>query len=297
LKYRIPIGLKLFCRDVSALQPNSRVYKVTDATSISLDRTVSASSGQYPPGRPACELRSLHSLQANGRTREPHVEAQVRAILHAPSTEFWRRAAVRDRASADFIEEESLVCILRIWERGGNHAAADAIAELLIERSARKIARQIACWRLHPQHADDCTADVQAILIEAIYSDSRSYEFWEVRFWVCLERRINSAAARYRTVMDRELDMPAWEDDEGNLTDPIDRCAAPTAMSAHDRVEISEALALLTANQRIAFVLYNGEQWSQQEIAAHLNVSDRTVRNLLTTAHQKLNPWRAEGIH
>ncbi len=240
---------------------------------------------------------ALHALQTDGRTREPRVEAQIRQLLQASRVEFWRRAVVRDHHSPDWIQEETLVSLLRIWERGGDTRTADRIAELLIDRTARKIARQIACWKLSPQHAEECLQDVQSSLIEAIYSGERSHEFWEVRFWVCLERRINNAVRRYRTVTVREVSLQPIEDEEGHQTERLEQFHAPTPLTPQDRVEMGEALALLTENERTAFVLYNGEQWSQQEIADHLQVSDRTVRNLLVRAHKRLEPWRIESLH
>lgn len=240
---------------------------------------------------------SLHALQTDGRTRESGVETQIRTLLRAPRAEFWRRAAVRDHTAPDWIQEETLVSLLRIWEREGDHMAADRIAELLIERTARKITRQIACWKLAPRHAEECTLDVQTSLIEAIYSGERNHEFWEVRFWVCLERRITNAVRKYRTQTDREIHLKPLEDEDGGQSEQLERFAATPALTPQERVEIGEALALLTENERIAFVLYNGEQWSQQEIADHLKVTDRTVRNLLGRAHRRLEPWRTESLH
>jgi RNA polymerase sigma factor (sigma-70 family) len=239
----------------------------------------------------------LHAMQTDGRTREPRVEAQIRQLLMVSNVEFWRRAEVRDHRSADWIQEETLVGLLRIREREGDTRTADRIAELLIDRTARKIARQIACWKLAPHHADECLQDVQSSLIEAIYSGERNHEFWEVRFWVCLERRINNAVRKYHNVTTRELSLQPMEDEEGHQAERLEQFQAPIPVTPQERVEAGEALAVLTENERIAFVLYNGEQWSQQEIADHLQVSDRTVRNLLVRAHKRLEPWRTESLH
>jgi RNA polymerase sigma factor (sigma-70 family) len=254
-------------------------------------------SEQTTLGEARRRIPSLTSLQTDGRTREPRVEAQLRDLLNAPRAEFWRRAAVRDHTSLDWIQEETLVGLLRIWDREGDAKTADRIAELLIERTARKITRHIACWKLASKQVVECTQDVQISLIEAIYSGERSHEFWEVRFWVCLERRINNAVRKYRTQTDHETTLQPLEDEDGHLTERIETFAAATPISPQERVEMSEALALLTENERVAFVLYNGEQWSQQEIADHLNVTDRTVRNLLGRAHKRLEPWRTESLH
>lgn len=240
---------------------------------------------------------SLHALQTDGRTREPRVTAQINLLLHSPRAEFWRRARQREHTSPDWLQEETLVALLRIWERQGDTQTADRIAELLIDRTARKIARQIACWKLAPQYVEECTLDVQTGMIEAIYSGERNHEFWEVRFWVCLERRINNMVRKYRNLMEREQAPPVHDFEDGTQSETLEQIAAFESVTTQQRVEINEALALLTEHERLAFVLYNGQQWSQQEIAEHLNVTDRTVRNLLTRAHKRLEPWRNESIN
>jgi RNA polymerase sigma factor (sigma-70 family) len=240
---------------------------------------------------------ALHAMQADGRTREPRVVAQINLLLHTPRTEFWRRARQREHTSPDWIQEEALVALLRIWERQGDAETADRIAELLIERTARKIARQIACWKLAPHYVEECMRDVQAGLIEAIYSNERNHEFWEVRFWVCLERRINNAVRRYRSLMERETAPRIHEFEDGKETETLEMLPELEPVTPHQYAEVSEALALLTEQERLAFVLYNGEQWSQQEIAEHLQVTDRTVRNLLTRANKRLEPWRQDRLN
>jgi RNA polymerase sigma factor (sigma-70 family) len=239
----------------------------------------------------------MQALQTDGRTREPRVEAQIALMLRSPRNEFWRRARERDHTLPDWLQEETLVGLLRIWERQGDVEAADRIAELLIERTARKIARLIACWKLAPNYVEECTLDIQTGMIEAFYSSERNHEFWEVRFWVCLERRVNNTVRRYRNMMEREAVVKPYEFDDGTETEPLEQLIAPEPVTAQQRVEISEALALLSEQERIAFVLFNAEQWSQQEIAEHLAVTDRTVRNLLARANKRLAPWRSESIH
>ena len=68
-------------------------------------------------------------------------------------------------------------------------------------------------------------------------------------------------------------------------------------LSAHERVEVREALRVLPEQERRAFVLYHYEDWSQEQIAEALQITDRTVRNLLMRAQKRLEAWRAEQAH
>ena len=51
---------------------------------------------------------ALRPLQAEGRYREPQVEAQIVLLRRCPSPEFWRRARLRGPPSADYVQTETL---------------------------------------------------------------------------------------------------------------------------------------------------------------------------------------------
>ena len=237
----------------------------------------------------------LAGFQTEGRTREPQVEAQVQKLLHAPPSAFWHDARQQDRKSSDWIQEETLVCMLRIWNRSANRADKESaweIADLLIERSARFVTQHVSCWKLSPQHIDDCKRDIQVQMLQDLFNDSRGCEFWEVRFWLCLKRRLLNIVQKYRSMAQTEFAPAPIEDEEGHATDYFERVTDGEALSAQDRVEVREALRVLPEQERIAFVLYHYEDLSQEQIAQQLKVTDRTVRNLLSRAQKRLEEWR-----
>ena len=257
-------------------------------------------SEQTAPPQPFPDVLLLNRLQAEGRTREPHVEAQAQRLLNAPLAEFWHTARQPDRKAPDWIQEETLVCLLRAWNRSarkGDKETAWQIADLLIERSARFIHAQVSCWQLSPQHVDDCKRDVQIQMLQDLFNDSRGCEFWEVRFWLCLKRRLLNIVQKYRGVAQAEFAPVPVQDDEGHATDYFDKVADMEQLPAQTRVEVREALRLLTEQERAAFVLYHYEDWPQEQIALQLKVTDRTVRNLLTRAQNRLREWQTERAH
>lgn len=239
----------------------------------------------------------LRPLQSPGRTREPAVEAQIARYLNSPPALLWRHAAVRDHHDPDWVQEETLVALLRIRQREDDRDAVSRALEILIARTAPKIARQIHAWRIPPQHVEDCIGEIQTQMIEALVSDTKSHEFWEVRFWVCLERRLQTVARRYRNQADQIADLSPPEDSEGRDTDPLDRLPDSGAITPHQWAEYHEALSLLTERERCAFVLFRGEQWKQSEIAELLGVTDKTVRNLLHRAAERLRGWSGAELH
>jgi RNA polymerase sigma factor (sigma-70 family) len=241
-------------------------------------------------------ISPLPALQTAGRTREAAVETQIRLLLQKSAPEFWQRARQPDHTRPDWVQEETLVSILRIWNRRGEGEGAWKIAELLLERSARFIRQHVTCWKqLSAAQIVECVRDVQAQMLQDLFDDGRGCEFWEVRFWLCLKRRLLNIVQKYRVTAENERQPNPIEDDEGHSTDYFDRVAAPSGLSPQQRVEIGEALALLTEDERAAFVLYHYEDWPQQQIAAHLHVTDRTVRNLLSRAQQRLATWRTHS--
>jgi RNA polymerase sigma factor (sigma-70 family) len=236
----------------------------------------------------------LRPLQTPGRTREATVEAQISRYLHSPAALLWRHAAVRDHHDANWVQEETLVALLRVWHAEGDATLVDRALEILLARSAAKIARQVNCWRIPPQHVEDCVSEIQTQMIEALLSPERGHEFWEVRFWVCLERRIHTTARRYRSQADPIVSLDPIEDSEGHETARLDQIAADCPVSPHQWAEYHEALSLLTERERCAFVLFRGEQWKQSEIAELLGVTDKTVRNLLHRAAERLKHWSGD---
>ena len=242
----------------------------------------------------------LAGFQTEGRTREPQVEAQVQTLLRVPRPLFWQQARQSDRKTPTWVQEETLVCMLRVWNRSPHTADKETawdIADLLIERSARFIHQHVSCWKLSPQHVEDCKRDVQVQMLQDLFNDSRGCEFWEVRFWLCLKRRLLNIVQKYRGVAEAEFAPNPIEDDEGHATDYFDKVAAGNQLSAHERVEVREALRALPEQERRAFVLYHYEDWSQEQIAEALQITARTVRNLLARAQKRLEAWRAEQAH
>jgi RNA polymerase sigma factor (sigma-70 family) len=178
--------------------------------------------------------------------------------------------------------------------RQGDTDSAWRIVEILSDRATRFIVRHVAAWHILPQHREDCIQDVQDLLLLDLVDTGSKAEFWEVRFWLCLKRRLINSVQKYRRIADIER-YPNDFADEGEATeDPLAKIADSKTLPPQSHVEIAEALALLKEQERVAFVLTHLQGWSQQEIAECLQVSDRTVRNLLTRAEQKLAQWREE---
>lgn len=236
---------------------------------------------------------ALPPLQTEGRFREARIEQQAKTLLNVAPRERWRRAALPDRESEEWVQEETLACLLRVCHRDGDSESAWKFAEILIQRTAGFLARHTAVWRLPLRHAEECIRDAQEQMITELFNLSAKAEFWEVRFWLCLKRRLLNVIQRYKRIADMEFhpdDSLADGDERGE--DRIASIADKKATPFSTRAEIADAMAQLKEQERIAFYLFHYEDWGQQDIAERLQVSERTVRNLLARAEKRLAEWR-----
>jgi DNA-directed RNA polymerase specialized sigma24 family protein len=237
--------------------------------------------------------------------READVDAEIRYLCGLSDRE--RRDRLTRRMPAGDpgrLREETLVYFLREYDRRGGGDTAWRIAETLIERTAGHIARKIARWRLTPDDEDDCARDLYAALCEALFRCEPASEFWEVRFWVCLDRRLWNLIEKRQAIRDGEL-APGDARDEGEQG-PLaeDGTAfgriADEAPGPERLLEYKEALGLLTENERLAVYLCHVEGLPEESddpervsAARLIGVTGRSVRNYLRRAEAKLRTWQA----
>lgn len=207
---------------------------------------------------------------------------------------------MRDRPAGDplRLREETLVYLLREYAARGDEDQAWRLAERLVERVSGHIARQLAKWRLPVEDADDVTRDLFAILFEALFSREAAAEFWEVRFWVCLDRRLWNLVEKRQAALDSRaaelsLEATGGEEGEARVNRVPDRAPGPEALAQY-----GEAIGQLAERERLAVYLKyieglpeESEDPERQTIAKILGVTGRSVRNYLRRAEQKLREW------
>jgi DNA-directed RNA polymerase specialized sigma24 family protein len=253
------------------------------------------------------EVRPLTRVRKdNGAAyvREKGVDSQIQELCALSERSRQQRLAqAGERGAAERLQEETLVYFLREYDRRGETEIAWRIAEGLAERVSGHVARKLARWRLTSEESDDCARDLFAALWEALFSHEAPAEFWEVRFWVCLDRRLWNLVEKRQTVRDNELRPgdSSSEDAEGDsaVDDAsafgrlVDSGASPETLAEH-----KEALALLTENERLAVYLCQVEGLPEESedpermtAAKILGVTGRSVRNYLRRAEAKLHAW------
>ena len=229
--------------------------------------------------------------------REPSVEAEIRGLCALKPR---MRQASLVRGGEGRVKEETLVWAIRECVREGDTETAWKLAELLTERVSGHISRQLGKWRLGAEDAEDCTRDLFARLFDALFDIEPSGEFWEVRFWVCLDRRLWNLVERRQGALDVQLrEAEAPEGSESGETESLlarltDPNPGPEALA-----ERASALAVLTETERLAVYMKYVEGLPEESddpervtAARILGVTGRSVRNYLRRAEEKLKLWQ-----
>ncbi len=261
--------------------------------------TVNTAANDTWPVRPLTRTRRDSGAAYH---REGDVEKQVQELSRLGQRARKERLLSEGLAWSDDgrVREETLVYFAREYDAHGDSDTAWKIAEALIARVAAHVQRKMGRWRLSPEEADDCARDLFTALCEALFDRGPAAEFWEVRFWVCLDRRLWNLIEKRQAVIDNELspgDQSEGEDSEGDSDRLFARIADRDA-SPETRAMMAEALSLLAENERLALFLCYVEGLPEESddperpsAAKVLGVTGRSVRNYLRRAKDKLANW------
>jgi DNA-directed RNA polymerase specialized sigma24 family protein len=236
-------------------------------------------------------------------TREKESQRQIEALANLPDGARRERILLSDRNSDQFICEETLVYFLREYARRGQSDFAWAIAERLTVRIVGRTQRELSRWRLSPDDEVDCVLDLQAELYEALFDFSSDAEFWEVRFWVCLNRRLWNLLRKRQGTLDGERK----ESEQGEVVDrsggvdegeSVLSRIADKGLGPQEQAEMKEALSLLNEKELRAVFLRHAEGLPEESedaarptVAKAMGVTGRSVRNYLRSAEAKLRQY------
>ena len=237
-------------------------------------------------------------------TREKSAQAQIAELCAL--TDRMRRArlvAACERGGSwtgeNYLCEETLVYFVREYHARGDHQTAWLLTQTLSDRTAAHIVRKLARWRLSETEADDCARDLFEQMCSALRDTSAAAEFWEVRFWVCLDRRLWNLVEKRQATTDAEQrdadepETPGGETGESVLSRLADPGAGPQAQA-----EWGDALRVLDAKERDALYLVyiaglpeESDDPDRQTAARIMGVTGRSVRNYLRRGKAKLEQW------
>lgn len=267
--------------------------------------TTHPENGAIPKSGTVRPLRRTRRADGSLYTREAGVESQIRSLLLL--SERARRDRLTDKrqrtvewSDESRLREETLVYFIRDCCLRGDADTAWNLVETLMERVTLHIQRRLAHWRLTTEDAEDCARDLFGEMAEALFDTETAQEFWEVRFWVCLDRKLYNLIDKRQRVEDSEMrpgdqetDAEGDKDADRLLLQLADPSARPEEMA-----EFADARAVLADNEWMAIYLvyYLGlpeesDDPNRETAARTMGVTGRSVRNYLKRAKHKLMEW------
>jgi RNA polymerase sigma factor (sigma-70 family) len=225
--------------------------------------------------------------------RRPEVEAEIRA-LPDPGDPTFRAAAEAAQAS------ETLVYAIRALVRTGREAAANSLADALIQRAAPLVARLARNQFLRsPADQEDLMQMTAVQMWQEVFDTRGTQEFWEVHFKWMVSISCSEAADRLRAQRAHERPFARGVTSEGDTWSEEDTLADPH--EPETRFFLNEALAQLDDNvRRAVYLKFQGFKEASKDpteitISRLLGVSDRTVRTYLRTGERLLREWMEAG--
>ena len=238
--------------------------------------------------------------------RQPDVDRQIREALGLYLEELRSRLEIKDKQSPEYLQEESLVYLIRHFHIEGNVQTVNELSECLLTRCAIFIDSRLR--GLGPSCREDANAEVVAELFYRILDkDSDRGDFLQVRFWVAV-KRLTIQIFR-KCLHQANLESLAEGEIENIEVSTLKHEKRASSMLPTENVElmaienevIREALNRIEEPFRSAFLLRHYYMWPIEDqdpnvltISQQFNKTPRTIRNWLAKAEECQAAWRGE---
>jgi RNA polymerase sigma factor (sigma-70 family) len=220
------------------------------------------------------QVEETSAVEVHETDRSPGIEAELRAwtALHGPD----RQSALKDViAGCRSATPEILVHLCSMAHSRGDRPTLILAFEALCKTATPLLLSQ--AWGLSPSDRQDQVQEILLSLFQAIQEGKSGYA--ASRFASFAKRKSISLyrkrAARFEGTNQR-IEPDAEQD-------PLDR-VADRIPSAEARALLQTALLKLPERHRAVFIQCHIMEMTQPEIAAHHNISVRTVYSLLKEA-------------
>lgn len=237
--------------------------------------------------------KPLRPLQTVKYFRSEEVIAQIQWLSSLSTSEIGKLAHERVDASSYVVKEETLVYLLREAHKSDNLELADELSESLLKRIAPSVRRATIFIKTSSEtHWEQCVEEITHKVLLSFIDCSAKNEFWELKFWLCLKRVEINVNEKYRRIIENEWNPAIYTDESGSEISTMDQRADPDSSRFQDRLEAKEALGILPFKLLKTAKLLFEEDWSQQEVADYFGVTDKTIRNWLTTIKKTIDAYR-----
>lgn len=231
----------------------------------------------------------LRPLHRPGRTRTALVTAQLAELSRLPRASVLRRAAATQAAHR--WERETLIAVIRAYRRAGDNPAAEAVTGCLVKRLRGAIQAKVSAWEtLGKADGEDAAGEAVLKIIGYVSNLTPTEEFWECNFTQCFNQRMNTILTTLTRHPLRTTSLTLGNDDS-EARDGLAELEDFQAQRPFMDIEIQETIAALSqANPQMGEYLFlRREGFTDEEIAAQLGKTSRTLRNWKEQARQFLS--------
>ena len=251
--------------------------------------------------------------QGNVCQRSTAVESQILSCLALADDEIIGRAPITDKDADGYLQEETLVYLIRESDQERNPVLFEVLSEVLVTRLQGQLSFRFRA--LEPNAREDAYGQAMAALFERILSPDGSGDFLQVRFWMALNTlAIDIFRASYQQMgEDRAILHPdeplSSSDDDEDTAEGWEIIAGADGNTPYDIQRFNEAIGEVAAGGlecmpepiRAAFILRHMEGWpiessdaDELTLSKHFEKTPRTIRNWLGQADRQLRDWRGE---
>jgi RNA polymerase sigma factor (sigma-70 family) len=244
--------------------------------------------------------RRIFSAECPFQLRENYkrsqlVENQIKEVFQFSENDFSSRLQVKDSNSEKYLKGETLVCLLNLARAESLYHIEDLIGAKLARICENLIRKFLKGKGFGENFIEEAVgALVFEMFTQILERKEKSYDFWEVNFYVSLQRLTNGYLRKHGSKANltdtfSELSTAENEDEfnfESNLPEYEN-------LTAQEKLEIKQILIKMSDEHRKIFILYAADGWTQEQIAEVFGFTARTVRNRLRQIDEFLQSFRS----
>lgn len=236
------------------------------------------------------KLRPITRRNKDGELyrRSAEVKSQIKEALTLDHRKLIERATRKDYTAKNYLQEESLVYLIRDFRIRGDGNIADKLMSALIDRCKKKIDSTLRDL-LTQEYINECFGEViNDVMWQILDTDSDASNFAESKFWVWLHARICNVRRKYFRFQEKNAKTVNYDDHFGKAKTNIGN-----ALEQKDGLQ--KALKILTPKERQLYFMRYDLKWqiysedpSVKTISGYFGVTARTVQNWFDQAEEKL---------
>lgn len=222
------------------------------------------------------------------------VENQVKEILQFSENEFSERLQFKDSRSEKYLKGETLVCLLNLARTENLSHIEDLIGAKLARICENLIRKFLKGKKIGEDFIEEAVGELTfEMFTQILERREKSYDFWQVNFYVSLQRLTNSYLRKHSAKANlthtfSELSS-AENEDEFNFESSLPEYEN---LAIEEKLEIKQILGKMPDEHRKIFILYAVDGWTQEQIAEVFGFTARTVRNRLKQIDEFLRNFR-----